>query len=53
MDDLDKGFAKIFNKIAKFAYDLTLRNSIKGSKRNISMHYDLGNDFLKVFWMRP
>ena len=49
MDDLDKGFAKIFNKIAKFAYDLTLRNSIKGSKRNISMHYDLGNDFFESF----
>lgn len=31
---------------------LSRRNSIAGSKRNISFHYDLGNDFYKL-WLDP
>ena len=28
------------------------RNSIRGSRRNISAHYDLGNDFFSLFLVR-
>jgi cyclopropane-fatty-acyl-phospholipid synthase len=36
---------KVFNKIAHF----NRSNSLKGSKKNISEHYDLNNDFFALF----
>jgi len=42
-------YGSIFGRLAlRFAYLFT-RNSFKGSKRNISAHYDLGNDFYKLW----
>lgn len=41
----------IFKQLSKLLY-LTKRNSLKGSKRNIQAHYDLGNDFYKL-WLDP
>lgn len=38
-------FLKLINKAA-FAYR---KNSLKGSRKNIYDHYDLGNDFFKLF----
>jgi len=38
-------FLKLINKI----YHATRENTITGSKKNISEHYDLGNDFYKLF----
>ncbi|PZP56292.1 MAG: class I SAM-dependent methyltransferase, partial [Micavibrio aeruginosavorus] len=38
-------------KIGNLSYMLRL-NTIKGSRRNISAHYDLGNDFYKL-WLDP
>ena len=48
MDNLDKGLASILSRMAKWMYGLTLRNTVEGSKRNISLHYDLGNDFFEL-----
>lgn len=36
---------------ARFAYLFT-QNSLKGSRKNIHAHYDLGNDFYKL-WLDP
>lgn len=36
---------------SRFAYFFT-RNTLRGSKRNIHAHYDLGNDFYKL-WLDP
>ncbi len=47
-----KGFRKYvsnFFRIANKVYHATRENTITGSKRNISEHYDLGNDFYKLF----
>ena len=40
-------------RMAFVMYDtLTRRNSVKGSSRNIQDHYDVGNDFYKL-WLDP
>lgn len=41
----------IFRTISKLSYMLRL-NTISGSKKNIHAHYDLGNDFYKL-WLDP
>ncbi len=41
----------IFKQFSKILY-LTKRNNLKGSKKNIQAHYDLGNDFYKL-WLDP
>ena len=51
MSSFDSGFARFLNPINKFIH-YTRRNSIVGSKRNISAHYDLSNDFYKL-WLDP
>ena len=40
-----------FKQLSKLLY-LTKRNSLKGSKKNIQAHYDLGNEFYKL-WLDP
>jgi cyclopropane-fatty-acyl-phospholipid synthase len=40
-----------FQQLSKVLY-LTKRNTIKGSKKNIQDHYDLGNDFYEL-WLDP
>lgn len=49
MDDQKKkkpvNILKIFNNIIH----LIKKNSLKGSRKNIQEHYDLGNDFFKLF----
>jgi cyclopropane-fatty-acyl-phospholipid synthase len=49
MDNLDKGLAKAMNKMAKWMYDISLKNTVEGSRKNISLHYDLGNEFYELF----
>ncbi len=39
-------------RIKNVFHHFSKRNSIAGSKRNISFHYDLGNDFYKL-WLDP
>jgi len=42
---------QMFRMIAKLSYLLRL-NTVKGSKKNIHAHYDLGNDFYDL-WLDP
>jgi len=45
-------YGGVFARIAsKFAYFFT-QNTLKGSRKNIHAHYDLGNDFYKL-WLDP
>lgn len=41
-----------FSRIASMLSYLAKLNTIKGSRRNIHAHYDLGNDFYKL-WLDP
>ena len=45
---MEKGIARILN-LLKIAFHRMRRNTIRGSRRNISGHYDLGNDFFSLF----
>ncbi len=47
-----KGLRKYASNILRFGnnlYHLTRKNTIEGSRKNISEHYDLGNDFYSLF----
>lgn len=48
MDGLEGGWATLLNKAALAAYFLTQRNTLQGSRKNIALHYDLGNDFYEL-----
>jgi len=48
MDDLEGGWASLLNKLARWGYMIGQKNTVKGSRRNIALHYDLGNDFYKL-----
>ena len=39
----------VTNKVALTALDLIRRNSVSRARKNISAHYDLGNDFFELF----
>ena len=45
---LESGWARLKNSV-NFMQHAFRRNSIKGSRQNIHEHYDLGNDFYKLF----
>ncbi len=47
LDNLDKGVSK-FQGIANKLLHWFNRNTRKGSRRNISAHYDLGNDLFEI-----
>ncbi len=48
---LDSGFARLLNPINKIIH-WSKQNTLKGSKQNILAHYDLSNDFYKL-WLDP
>lgn len=48
---LEKGFAKLVKPINKMIHS-GRQNTLKGSKENILAHYDLSNDFYKL-WLDP
>ena len=45
---VDSGFSK-FSQLFQRFYHWLNRNSLKGSRKNIEAHYDLGNDFYRLF----
>ncbi len=45
---LDSGFVKLLNPINKIIH-WSKQNTLKGSKQNILAHYDLSNDFYKLW----
>ncbi|MBZ2189903.1 cyclopropane-fatty-acyl-phospholipid synthase family protein [Alcanivorax sp. JB21] len=48
MQDLENGAARLARPLIRMLHNMN-RNSITGSRRNISAHYDLGNDFFRLF----
>jgi len=48
LNALDSGLGNIFRPFQKFFHGLR-NNTIKGSRENIRSHYDIGNDFFKLF----
>lgn len=48
LDELEGGSAWLKNSLLKIAHFFN-KNTQKGSKKNISTHYDLGNDLFKLF----
>ncbi len=51
LDELDSGMALLKRPVQKLFHWLN-RNTKRGSRRNISAHYDLGNDFYSL-WLDP
>ena len=48
MDGMESGWASLLNRIARWGYLLSQKNTRKGSRKNIALHYDLGNDFYEL-----
>lgn len=48
LDAMQSGVAKFMGLFAKIWHGMN-RNSKTGSKKNIAAHYDLGNDFFRLF----
>lgn len=48
MDGMESGWATLLNKFARWAYLFSQKNTIEGSRKNISLHYDLGNGFYQL-----
>ena len=48
LDSMDYGFTRLKAPIHKILHFLN-RNTRNGSKKNISAHYDIGNDLFKLF----
>lgn len=48
LDEMEGGLAWLKNSVLKLWHFFN-RNSVEGSRKNISAHYDLGNDFFKLF----
>ena len=48
VDRMDRGVAHWNHLISRWIHRLR-RNTVLGAKRNISQHYDLGNDFYKLW----
>lgn len=47
-DKMEKGFARLFTLYAKIDHS-SRRNTRSGARKNIYAHYDLGNEFFKLF----
>ena len=48
LDQMEGGWATILNKLARWSYEISQKNTEHGSRRNIALHYDLGNDFYEL-----
>ncbi len=48
LDGMEQGFARLVTPLQKTLH-WTSRNTRGGSRRNIEAHYDLGNEFFKLF----
>ncbi|MFT6029935.1 MAG: cyclopropane-fatty-acyl-phospholipid synthase [Oleiphilaceae bacterium] len=48
LDQMDGGLAALSTPVLKWFHRLN-ENTEKGSRRNIAAHYDLGNEFFKLF----
>lgn len=48
LDEMESGLARLSSPVLKWLHARN-SNTEKGSKRNIAAHYDLGNEFFKLF----
>ena len=48
MDDVDGVAARVVRSLSAWAHFIR-RNTVRGSRRNIAAHYDLGDDFYSLF----
>jgi cyclopropane-fatty-acyl-phospholipid synthase len=48
LQGIDNGIGSLLQPIQKYFHGLN-RNTVEGSKNNIRSHYDIGNDFFKLF----
>jgi len=48
MDGMEGGWATILNKFAHLTLQISQKNTLQGSRKNIALHYDLGNDFYEL-----
>lgn len=48
LDAMERGWARIGGNLLRLAHALR-PNTLAGSRRNIAAHYDLGNDFFRLF----
>ncbi|NBB92671.1 MAG: methyltransferase domain-containing protein [Gammaproteobacteria bacterium] len=48
LDEMETGAARLFNVVLGLWHAFN-RNSLKGSRRNIAAHYDLGNEFFAAW----
>jgi cyclopropane-fatty-acyl-phospholipid synthase len=48
LDDIDSGTARLTRPLAKLFHWMN-KNTRRGSRRNIAAHYDLGNDFYRLW----
>ncbi len=48
MDNMDYGFSRLKGPLHKLGHILS-RNTKQGSKKNISAHYDIGNEMFQLF----
>jgi cyclopropane-fatty-acyl-phospholipid synthase len=48
LDGIDSGYARLAASLHKLLHAIR-RNTKAGSRKNISAHYDLGNDFFRLF----
>jgi cyclopropane-fatty-acyl-phospholipid synthase len=48
LESIDHGISAIQNPLQKIYHGLH-RNTLKGARKNIEAHYDLGNDFFELF----
>jgi cyclopropane-fatty-acyl-phospholipid synthase len=48
LEDIDSGIGSLLQPLQKYFHGLH-KNTIEGSRENIRSHYDIGNDFFKLF----
>ncbi len=48
MNAIDRGFSTIANPVQKLIHRFR-KNTVKGARKNVQAHYDLGNDFFELF----
>jgi cyclopropane-fatty-acyl-phospholipid synthase len=48
LNAIDDGVS-VLERVAAYLFHLMNRNSLRGSRRNIQAHYDLGNEFFALF----
>jgi len=51
LENVDSGIAKLTRPVQRMLHWLN-KNTREGSRRNIAAHYDLGNDFYRL-WLDP